>query len=81
MCVNTTIVNLVYNFLLESVRRALSRKVADYSSILPLVIQNSSEYDPVVNDFIQWCKPSFVDINITKDDCKFWGKILLSTLL
>lgn len=41
-------------------------KFADYSPILPLVYQNSSEPDPVVNDFIQCCKSSFVDINVTK---------------
>lgn len=50
----TATIYLVYNFLSESVWRALL-----WNTPLPF---KSSDPDPVVKDFIQWRRSSFVDI-------------------
>ena len=41
-------------------------KFADDSVIVSLLTQNDPEHGPVLNVFTEWCKSSFININVTK---------------
>lgn len=41
-------------------------KFADDSVIVSLLSSDDPEHGPVVNDFIDWCKSSFLNINVAK---------------
>ena len=41
-------------------------KFADDSVIVSLLSNQETDHGPVVEDFIEWCKRSFLEINVSK---------------